>query len=186
MKKIFTYSIIALSSLFVFATIFGVSAVAAKAVTGHSVFDRVVDKLHLNVSSVELKNAFDDSKVEIKTENVTSKLSDAVKAGKLTQAQADLAAKIPSVMESIRNTETKPDMSTFKNMTPEERKAKLDQIQTDNQAALAKGLGISVDELKTLQTALKDAGIGQFGGMMGGGRGGMMRGGRGMMGGQSL
>lgn len=160
MKNSIKYpAIVAIAAAGVLFT-YGAVNVFAQSTTGGTVFDRVVSTLHLSVTADQLKTAFTDSQNDIMKEKVTSELQQAVTDGKLTQAQADLAAKIPAALRSLMSTETKPDFESFKDLTPELMQAKMTEMETQRNADLAKALGISIDDLTTLQTALQKAGVG--------------------------
>lgn len=196
-KKLQIFGIAALSVLTVGAGVLGVTSIVNASTPSEeisTVFQKVVDKLNLNVTSDQLKTAFEDSKQEVAVTNSDQELADAVTAGKITQAQADLAKKVRDW--HMANKPAQPEMldkSTLDNLTVAEARAKMDaardaaqKVMEEQKAKMLSELNITETQLTELQTALRDAGVrmpfgGGKGGMMKGGdmggRGGMMRGG---------
>jgi len=149
------------------------------ATPANTVFEKVLEKLGIkNVTADQLKTAVETSRDEVRTTEQETRLSEALTAKKLTQAQVDLAKKLFTVREKQRD-EMRTKMEA---MTDAEREALRGTrpMQADKDA-VAKELGISVTDLTNLETALREAdvfpmqgrGMGMGKGM---GEGRMMRG----------
>jgi len=149
------------------------------ATPSNTVFEKVLEKLGIkNVTADQLKTAVETSRDEVRTTEQETRLSEALAAKKLTQAQVDLAKKLFTVREKQRD-EMRTKMEA---MTDAEREALRGTrpMQADKDA-VAKELGISVTDLTNLETALREAngfpmqgrGMGMGKGM---GEGRMMRG----------
>ncbi|QQR93871.1 hypothetical protein IPJ91_01795 [bacterium] len=120
-----------------------------------TVFEKVVSKLGLKVSSDELKNAFEESRHEVMSENLDTELASAVKAGSLTQEQADLAKKIEDWRQSNKPDITKTDTS----LSREEMRQQMESTRSEMDAKMLADLGITQAQLDELQTSLRDADI---------------------------
>lgn len=170
--SIVSASLLGLSGIMAFQ---GASVYAAT--PANTVFEKVLEKLGIkNVTADQLKTALDTSRDEVRKTELETRLSEAVTAKKLTQAQADLAKKLFTVRETQRETmRTKMEA-----MTDAEREALRGTrpMQADKDA-VAKELGISVTDLTNLETALREADVVPIGGRgmgKGMGEGRMMRG----------
>lgn len=132
------------------------------ATPANTVFEKVLEKLGIkNVTADQLKTALDTSRDEVRATELETRLSEAVTAKKITQAQADLAKKLFTVREKQRD-----EMRTkFEAMTDAEREALRGTKPNEaNKEAVAKELGISETELTTLETALREADVLPMGG----------------------
>ena len=148
------------------------------ATPANTVFEKVLEKLGIkNVTADQLKTAVETSRDEVRTTEQETRLSEALAAKKLTQAQVDLAKKLFTVREKQRD-EMRTKMEA---MTDAEREALRGTrpMQADKDA-VAKELGISLTDLTNLETALREANVvpmqGRGMGMGKGMGGGMMRG----------
>lgn len=148
------------------------------ATPSNTVFEKVLEKLGIkNVTADQLKTAVETSRDEVRTTEQETRLSEALAAKKLTQAQVDLAKKLFTVREKQRD-EMRTKMEA---MTDAEREALRGTrpMQADKDA-VAKELGISLTDLTNLETALREANVvpmqGRGMGMGKGMGGGMMRG----------
>ncbi len=123
----------------------------------NSLVSAIAQKFNLNESDVQ--SVFDEQRAKHREEmkaNLEQKLTKAVADGKITEAQkAAILAKITA------NQADKPDFGEFKNLTPEQRKAKMDEKRTEMEN-WAKENGLTLDTLHDLI-----GGPGRFGkGMM--------------------
>ena len=126
-----------------------VSAIATKFNLNTADVQTVVDGvMQKHRTSMEVKMQSDAS----------ARLAAAVTAGKLTQAQADLitakAAELKATMQS--------EQAANKTLTPEQRKAKMDEQRTSLEAWVTAN-GISKENLKFLAPAGRGPGMGAFG-----------------------
>ena len=115
------------------------------------------------VSDTAMTAAQQASREQQEITDLTTSLSQAVSSGTLTQAQSDLALKIESSRDTLHSQEETTEgtagetseHTNMRNLTDAQRA----QLQTDQETALAKVLGISVSDLSTLNSALQNAGI---------------------------
>ena len=91
--------------------------------TGTSIVDKIASKFNLNKADVQ--KVFDEDRTAHEAEReqqAATKLADLVKAGTLTQAQADKISDKRAEMKADRE----KNQDSFKNMTETERKAAMD------------------------------------------------------------
>ena len=95
--------------------------------TGTSIVDKIASKFNLNKTDVQ--KVFDEDRAARDAEREqqeATKLADLVKAGTLTQAQADKITTKRAEMKAERD----KNKDSFKNMTDAERKAAMDANKT--------------------------------------------------------
>ncbi|PJA56283.1 MAG: hypothetical protein CO164_13835 [Rhodocyclales bacterium CG_4_9_14_3_um_filter_68_10] len=152
----------------------------------------------LGISTDTLQTAVDQTRLEIRDENLTS----AVTSGDLTQEQADLLSRIEAYRETERSTETVEErltemearrtaMQSLSGATVAERQAAMEQLSAEEHAEMAAALGVDVQTIEDTLAAARDAHIGGPGMGMGEGMGssfgrGFGMGGRGMGGGRGM
>lgn len=93
-----------------------------------SIVQKLVSKFNLNES--EVKAVFDEDRTERKTQmekNFEEQLTQLVKDGKITEAQKQLILAKHKELSSQRQSE----MEAMKNLTPDERKAKMKTQRTE-------------------------------------------------------
>ncbi len=146
----------------------------------------------LGVSTDSLQTAVDETKTEVKSEELTT----AVTSGSLTQEQADLLSKIEAYHETERSTETDAErqaerdahqavMDSMTGATVAERQAAMEQFRAQEDQAMATALGVDLATLQSTLDAARTAHVGGPGMGEGMGEGGM-EGGRGMGGGRGM
>lgn len=144
-------------------TIAGITTVAAGTTLAQTTNgqDTMIQKLatKLGISEDKVKSAFDQIHSEHETEmkqKMEQHLSDLVSQGKITEAQKQAIIAKMAELRSAREAEK----DSFKNLTPEQRKAKMDAQKTDLEN-WAKSQGIDLSILPSIG----HGGHGEFGGM---------------------
>ncbi len=162
-KSIKTLAIAGIACL----TIFGVASLSpvfaeTTTATTSDIYQLVINKLGLtNVTSSQLKSAFESSREETLKADFDTKLSEAVKSGKLSQDEADLAKKINDYIIANRPETIKPQEMNS-NLTFEERGKLMDEMQSkmkEMHNKMLSDLGISDEQFVASAQALRDANI---------------------------
>ncbi len=139
------------------ATTFG--AVSTFAQTNEGFQSSLIQKIaqRFNLNQADVQQVFDQNKTHRRNQrqqNLTDKLTQAVKEGKITEAQKQA---IIAKFADLKN-----NRADFKNLTPDQRKQAMDQKKTDMHSWATQN-GIDLDTLKSI---LGGPGMG-MGGMRG-------------------
>jgi len=122
-----------------------------------SLITSIAQKFNLNETDV--KSVFEEQRSKHQAERkaaVEQKLTQAVKDGKITEAQKQ--AILAKVSE---NQKDKPNFGEFKNLTPEQRKAKMDEKRAEMET-WAKQNGLTLETLHSIIGGPKGFGRGMM------------------------
>lgn len=157
------------------------STSAQEATQGSSFIEKLAQKLGIDQSTVE--TAVEAVRGEIRDEievKVDEEIASLVTEGTLTQRQADLLNGAQDVHDELRESESieRPSRDEMKDLTEEERKAKMEEFKTQMEQTVVdklneKGYNTSVEEFEAAKEAAKEAGLKMMGGHRGGPRGEM-------------
>ena len=145
----------------------GVYAAESSSSSVTSFVQKLSAKLGIDENTVQA--AVDSTKEELRSEYGafrSSKIADAVTAGKLTQRQADILNAIHNVKESLKtNTLEKPLKGELRGLTESERIAKRESMRNEMDQILVgalnkEGLNTSLEEIQSTQEAAQNAGLG--------------------------
>ena len=171
MRKSIKYSIVAGALGIATIATFGVGSVMAQAGISNpiadtfrgQVFDRVISKLNLNVTSDQLKAAFNDSVKEERQSQYKTSLDDAVKSGKISQEIADNALKIENARQTYMESQPKLTKDEMDNLTRAELRIKMQENLENMEKAIEDNTGLSEEQIQSVEDSLRSAKILQFG-----------------------